>query len=93
MTWLAICFCSLAVLAQKHAKPVEYVLIKKSNEIPGKINHSAIDKLDEPLRAVAAYYSGLGGGGCQQGDSPDETCELTTALGLGKQGSKSTKRC
>ena len=65
----------------------KYVLIKKSKQIPGDINSSDISKLSEPLLAVAAFYSGLGGTNCT-----GEECDLTTALGLGKQGSTEHKR-
>lgn len=64
----------------------KYVLIKKSKQIPGDIISSNISTLTEPLLAVAAFYSGLGGTNCT-----GETCDLTTALGLGKQGSAEHK--
>ena len=38
------------------------------------------------MKAIAALYSGLGGSNCNNGN-----CELTTALGLGKQGSQVQK--
>jgi hypothetical protein len=61
-----------------------FTLIKKdTGSIPGPVNKSEIDKLSEPLRAIAALYSGLAGSNCSNGN-----CELTIALGLGKQGSK-----
>lgn len=63
-----------------------FTLIKKSQKSPGDINTSDINKLSEPLKAIAALYSGLGGSNCNDGN-----CELTTALGLGKQGSKEQK--
>jgi hypothetical protein len=65
---------------------INYTLIKKSDQIPGKINSSDISKLSEPLLALAAFYSGLGGSNCY-----GETCDLTTALGLGNQGSSEHK--
>jgi hypothetical protein len=65
----------------------KYVLVKKTNQIPGDINSPDISKLTEPLLAVAAFYSGLGGTNCT-----GEECDLTTALGLGKQGSIEHKR-
>ncbi|HMO60825.1 MAG TPA: hypothetical protein PKC39_05465 [Ferruginibacter sp.] len=45
-----------------------------------------IKKLSEPLQAIAAMYSGFGGSDCTA-----NTCELTTALGLGNQGSEKHK--
>lgn len=65
---------------------VKYALIIKTKQIPGDINASDISKLTEPLLAVAAFYSGLGGTNCT-----GEECDLTTALGLGKQGSTEHK--
>ncbi|WP_027378408.1 hypothetical protein [Chryseobacterium daeguense] len=62
-----------------------FELIKDTKETSG-INKADIDKLSEPLKAIAALYSGLGGSNCQ-----GEDCELTTALGLGKQGSQAQK--
>ncbi len=64
----------------------KYILIRKDKVIPGNINSSDISKLSEPLLAVAAFYSGLGGTNCT-----GKECDLTTALGLGKQGSTAHK--
>lgn len=50
------------------------------------INNKDINQLNEPLKALAAYYSTLAGSDCDRG-----TCELTTALGLGNQGSREHK--
>lgn len=55
-------------------------------EIPGEIDTTTIEKLNEPLKALTAFYSAMGGTMCD-----GEYCELTTALGLGKQGSDSHK--
>jgi hypothetical protein len=91
---LAVAFLySLTTWAQDNLvdKPLKYILIKATKEIPGEINQTAIDKLDEPLRAIAAYYSALGGSNCTQDTGYVETCDLTTALGLGTQGSEQHK--
>ena len=61
-------------------------LIKKTNSIPGDIDTTEVKRLNEPLKALAALYSSLGGTMCN-----GEYCELTSALGLGKQGSKEHK--
>jgi len=84
---------SLIVFGQTRqpVKAAKYILIKASKEIPGDINQDAIDKLDEPLKAIAAYYSALGGSNCSQDTSYAESCDLTTALGLGNQGSEKHK--
>lgn len=60
-----------------------YTLIKKTKTIPGEVNQRDISGLSEPLKAIAAYYSAMEGSNCNKGN-----CELTTALGLGIQGSK-----
>lgn len=65
-----------------YAQTNKFDIILKDKMIPGKINKPIIDKLSEPLKAIAAYYSALGGSNCNS-----SKCELTTALGLGKQGS------
>lgn len=67
-------------------KTETYNLIAESKETPGKIDEASIKKLSEPLKAIAALYSGLGGSNCN-----GENCGLTTALGLGKQGSQAQK--
>jgi hypothetical protein len=84
---------SLAVFGQTKntVKTTTYTLIKATKEPPGEINQSDINKLDEPLRAIAAYYSGLGGSNCTQDTNFVETCFLTDALGLGNQGSEKHK--
>ncbi|GEN76747.1 hypothetical protein CHA01nite_24870 [Chryseobacterium hagamense] len=68
------------------AKTETYRLITGSQDTPGKINADDIAKLTEPLKAIAALYSGLGGSGCEE-----DSCGLTAALGLGKQGSQAQK--
>jgi hypothetical protein len=52
----------------------------------GDIDTNEISKLDEALKAVAALYSSMAGTSCDT-----TTCELTTALGLGDQGSEAHK--
>lgn len=64
----------------------KFILIKKGKKVPGSINSNDISKLSEPLLAIAAFYSGLGGSNCN-----GKICELTSALGLGKQGSQKHK--
>lgn len=63
-----------------------YTLIKESKQSSGAINKADIHQLPESLKAIAALYSGLGGSNCSDG-----SCELTTALDLGKQGSQAQK--
>src|SRR5690606_2892123 len=57
-----------------------------ATEIPGEIDRATIEKLNEPLKALTAFYSAMGGTMCS-----GDFCELTTALGLGKQGSDKHK--
>ncbi len=60
-----------------------YKLVRKTNSLPGDLDIPEIKRLNEPLKALAAFYSAMGGTMCD-GDS----CELTTAFGLGGQGSE-----
>jgi len=57
-----------------------------TTEIPGKIDITTIEKLNEQLKALTAFYSAMGGTMCN-----GDYCDLTTALGLGKQGSDKHK--
>ena len=57
-----------------------------TTEIPGEIDTTTIEKLNEPLKALTAFYSAMGGTMCS-----GEYCDLTTELGLGKQGSDKHK--
>lgn len=60
-----------------------YELISKKS---GKVNKNIVGSLPEHLKAVAAFYSAMGGTDCLE-----QECVLTTALGLGKQGSDAQK--
>jgi hypothetical protein len=60
-----------------------YTLIPKKS---GKLNRKIVPGLPPSLKALAAFYSAMGGTGCL-----DQECALTTALGLGKQGSDAQK--
>ncbi len=82
--------------SQKKYNQKEFVLVELvSKQIPGftkkvkvaEINKSDIDKLSQPLKALAAYYSALAGTNCD-----GNNCELTSALGLGSQGSDEHKK-
>lgn len=64
-----------------------YKIIIRTNTLPGDINYKQIGKLEEPLKAISAFYSAMGGSYCNA-----DSCELTTALGLGKQGSEAHKK-
>ena len=71
--------------AQKQ-KAEQFDLILKTEQIPGKINQPVVQQLTGPLKAIAAYYSAMAGSNCN-----GTSCELTTALGLGNQGSEQHK--
>lgn len=81
MKFLFISFLQLIIISAVAQNGV-YKIIIKSNSIPGDINYKAIKKLSEPMKAMASFYSAMGGSYCT-----DSTCELTSALGLGRQGS------
>ncbi|GHE23538.1 hypothetical protein [Sphingobacterium griseoflavum] len=61
---------------------VRYELIHDTDSIPGNIDYAVASQLKEPIQAMAAFYAAMGGSGCD-----GEKCKLTTALGLGRQGS------
>jgi hypothetical protein len=65
-------------LAQK-----TYELVSKKT---GKVNINTVAGLPIRIKAMAAFYSAMGGTDCL-----DQECVLTTALGLGKQGSDAQK--
>lgn len=58
----------------------------QSPDAPGMINTKLCAILPEPLKALLAFYSAMGGTSCSE-----DSCLLTTALGLGKQGSEKHK--
>ncbi len=70
----------------KSGQKAEYKIIIKSNTVPGEINIAIVNQLPEPIKALAAFYAAMGGTNCT-----GEECGLTTALGLGKQGSDEHK--
>jgi hypothetical protein len=57
-----------------------------SLELPGSIDTTTIKNLSEPLKGLASFYSAMGGSYCD-----NHSCDLTTTLGLGKQGSDKHK--
>jgi hypothetical protein len=72
----------LFVCQASHAQKT-YVLIPIKTK---KINSALINGLPEYLKGLAALYSAMGGTDCIE-----LHCELTSALGLGKQGSDAQK--
>jgi hypothetical protein len=56
-------------------------------QIPGDLDSNSIQKLTKPYKALAAFYSAMGGSNCSE-----DKCDLTTLLKLGKQGSKKHKQ-
>jgi hypothetical protein len=61
-----------------------YTLIPKKT---GKLNIPMVTGLPPSLKAMAAFYSAMGGTDCFE-----QQCALTTALGLGRQGSDAQKK-
>jgi hypothetical protein len=84
---LPFLLCGFAfIMPTNNSETQTYKIIKKTNSIPGDIDTNEIKKLKEPLIAVLAFYSSMGGTMCD-----GEHCGLTTALRLGKQGSDQQK--
>lgn len=75
---LVLLFTLTGIQAQK-----TYELVSKKT---GKVNIHLAASLPENIRAMAAFYSAMGGTDCL-----DQQCVLTTALGLGRQGSDEQK--
>jgi hypothetical protein len=69
-----LCIICANIYAQK-----TYTIIQPKT---GKLDKVQIAGLSPSLKALAAYYSALGGTNCIE-----LTCDLTSALGLGNQGS------
>ena len=67
-----------SIFAQKTFSLIQY----KSK----KLNKTTISGLPNYLKGLAALYSAMGGTNCKE-----QECELTTELGLGKQGSDAQK--
>lgn len=72
--------------ARNSTEKVAYEIILKTESIPGNINTEVINNLPEYLKGIVALYAALGGSNCD-----GTNCELTTALGLGNQGSVAHK--
>jgi len=102
LTFLLILFCGYTsqqdnpiLLPQNNSTKYNIILKTNNNKpeesdstaIPGEIDTLTIQKLNEPLKALTALYSAMGGTNCNE-----VTCDLTTALGLGKQGSDKHKK-
>jgi hypothetical protein len=73
----------LLFVSEKSEAQKSYILIPKKS---GKLNTKLVAGLPPALKALAAFYSAMGGTNCL-----DQECGLTTALGLGKQGSDAQK--
>lgn len=71
-----------AVTSGETVAPQTFELIAFRDSVASPPDSAVIAQLDEPLKALAAFYAAMGGTDCN-----GENCGLTTALGLGKQGS------
>jgi hypothetical protein len=81
-----ICFLlnlSLLIIVTSGRAQKTYDLIARQS---GKVNIKLAASLPPEIKAMAAFYSAMGGTDCI-----DQECVLTTALGLGKQGSDEQK--
>jgi len=76
-------FLLLTVCKNSHSQK-NYILIPKNS---GELRNGVIAALPPSLKAMAALYAAMGGTGCA-----DQQCALTTALGLGNQGSDAQKK-
>lgn len=74
---------TIVLLTQPHQE-VTYKIVTTNENNP--INLKDIKKLSEPLKALVALYAAFYGTNCD-----GTTCELTSALGLGNQGSDEHK--
>ena len=72
----------LSILSGSQAQKTYDLIPKKS----GKVNNKLAASLPTNIKAMAAFYSAMGGTDCLE-----QECVLTTALGLGKQGSDQQK--
>lgn len=79
---MLLLFCVFTVLTDSKGQKT-YELISKQS---GKVNRSLAANLPLNIKAMAAFYSAIGGTECL-----DQECVLTGALGLGKQGSNAQK--
>jgi len=77
LIWFLIISC-----ISLHAQQTYTIIPKKT----GRVNKTVVAGLSPSLKALAAFYGAMGGTYCK-----DLQCELTTALGLGKQGSDAQK--
>jgi hypothetical protein len=75
-------FCVLILLTGIKSQKT-YDLIPKQS---GKVNINLAARLPIHIKAIAALYSAMGGTECLE-----QECVLTTALGLGNQGSEAQK--
>ncbi|WP_214229124.1 hypothetical protein [Pedobacter sp. B4-66] len=68
------------------SKRIVYRIYTQTKNVPGIVNKNEIKRLNEPLIALAAFYSAMNGTMCN-----GVNCDLTSNLGLGKQGSDKHK--
>ncbi len=89
--WFCLLMISLSSFKKDDSQ--HYVLVKIAHKQMGHknvkvavVNIEDVKRLNEPLKALAAFYSCLAGSNCDDGK-----CELTTALFNSAQGSVSQK--
>jgi hypothetical protein len=79
---ILLSFCVLILITSSTAQKTYDIILKKT----GKVNRNLVAGLPMNLKAMTALYSAMGGTGCLE-----QECLLTSALGLGKQGSDAQK--
>jgi len=80
IAWVVLSFVFIATVS---GQTVEIDIIEPSNKtVSGVVNNAVIKNFGEPMKAIVAYYAAIAGSNCD-----GNTCGLTTALGLGNQGS------
>ncbi len=72
------------IILRTYTEPMEG---DDSLQLPGNVSTNTLEKLTDHLKGLTAFYSAFGGSYCAH-----DSCELTTALGLGKQGSDAHKK-
>lgn len=72
------------VIEKQAHQEITYKIVTSNEKNP--INLKEIKKISEPLKALVALYAAFYGTNCD-----GTTCELTSALGLGNQGSDEHK--
>lgn len=94
--WLCLVAFFVTHTYAQQSPTTKYVLIKPIKKYDGnnrpyittEVIQKTVDRLNEPLRALTAYYACGIQSNCEYFDTTGAViCQLNAALGLGKQGS------